>query len=88
MADYIGMDPDEVKAFAQQLQTKSGELQQIVSQLTSQLTNTTWVGADRTRFEGDWQGTIAVNLKNAADQLHEASTLATSNAEAQIATSA
>lgn len=87
MADYIGMDPQEVQAFSLQLENKAGDLEVIISTLTSQLANTTWVGADRQRFEGNWQGTIAVNLKAAADQLHEASRIAHGDAEAQIATS-
>ena len=87
MADYIGMDPAEVQAFSQQLEAKAGDLETIVSTLTSQLANTTWVGADQQRFESNWQGTIAVNLKNAADQLHEAARVSHADAEAQIATS-
>lgn len=87
MADYIGMDPVEVQAFSQQLEAKAGDLESIVSTLTSQLTNTTWVGNDRTRFETNWQGTIATNLKTAADQLHEAARTAHSDAEQQIAAS-
>jgi uncharacterized protein YukE len=88
MADYIGMDPAEVETFSQALETKAGDLETIISTLTTQLANTTWIGNDRTRFEENWSGTIALNLRNAADQLHTASTTAHNDAQAQINTSA
>lgn len=83
MNTFIGMIPEEVDDFATNLETKAGELQDIVTLLTGKLNTTTWVGTDFNRFEETWQGTIAVNLQNAASQLTEAAASARSDAESQ-----
>lgn len=87
MAQYIGMDPDEVDDLAAQLQAKASDLETVLSTLTSKLGSTTWVGTDRNRFEEAWQGTISVNLTNAANQLRDAATAATGDANQQRAAS-
>lgn len=83
MAEFIGMNPDEVELLSQQLETKAGDIETILSTLTSALAGTTWTGTDYTRFEEAWQGTITPNLTNAANQLHEASKSAYGDAQAQ-----
>ena len=87
MAEYIGMNPDEVEALSAQLETQAGDLETVLHTLTSKLASTTWVGIDRTRFEEAWQGTISVNLTNAATQLRDASLAARGDAESQRAAS-
>ena len=87
MVDYIGMNPDEVEDLAKDLELRAGDLETLLSTLTSKLSTTTWVGTDRNRFEEAWQGTISLNLTNAANQLREAGGAARSDASAQRLTS-
>lgn len=84
---FTGMDVAAVRTLSQQLTTKAGEIREIMSQLTTGLNNTQWVGADRERFVSDWQGTHVVALNNVIRGLEEAGTLATRNADEQDAAS-
>lgn len=79
----IGMDPADVRALAQQMNTASQDITRIVQQLTSRLGSTTWVGNDRSRFESDWQSQHVANLNRAAQALNDAGTLANQNADQQ-----
>ena len=83
MAQMIGMDVAEVRGLAQQLHQASDEINNLVSQLTSKLSSTTWVGNDRTKFEGDWQSQHVTALKNVSQSLVDAGTLAGQNADQQ-----
>ncbi len=82
MAMY-GMDIDEVRQLSTQLQQASSDIHTIVSQLTSKLTGTTWLGPDRQKFEGDWQSHHVTALNNVSTALQDASTLASQNAQQQ-----
>jgi uncharacterized protein YukE len=79
----FGMDIDEVRQLSQQLQQASSDIHNIVSQLTSKLSGTTWVGPDRQKFESDWQSHHVTALNNVSTALHDASSLATQNAQQQ-----
>ena len=79
----FGMDIDEVRQLSQQLQQSSSDIHNIVSQLTSKLSGTTWVGPDRQKFESDWQSHHVTALNNVSAALHDASSLATQNAQQQ-----
>jgi uncharacterized protein YukE len=83
MSQYIGMIPDEVDQFATALETEAQDLEDTLTTLTSKLSTTTWTGDDRVRFEDAWQGTISVNLQNAAQQLRDAAGAARDDAENQ-----
>ena len=78
-----GMDIDEVRQLSTQLQQASSDIHTIVSQLTSKLTGTTWLGPDRQKFEGDWQSHHVTALNNVSTALQDASTLASQNAQQQ-----
>lgn len=83
----LGMNPDEVKAFAQLLNQKADELNSTVSQLTSKLGSTSWTGPDATKFRGDWSSVHANALRKVADELKTTATQANKNADQQISTS-
>lgn len=83
MSAQLGMIPEEVDELAGQLDAKAGDLESVLTTLNSKLTGTTWTGTDFNRFEEQWTGTIAQNLRNAADQLRTAATAARENAESQ-----
>jgi WXG100 family type VII secretion target len=83
MAQFLGLDPDEVRALATQLDSSGTELENLISTLKSKLDATTWVGSDRTRFEGDWDSTLSSSLRNVANALHDAANTARGNADQQ-----
>jgi uncharacterized protein YukE len=77
------MIPEEVDDLATQLDAKAGDLDGVLSTLTAKLGSTTWTGTDYNRFEEQWSGTIATNLRNAAEQLRSAAVSAREDAENQ-----
>jgi uncharacterized protein YukE len=83
MAGFIGMDVQQVRTFAQLLNTKADELEGILNTLTSSLQSTQWVGPDRQRFESDWDGQFVTALRNVAEGLRTAGTAANGNADQQ-----
>ncbi len=83
MAEYLGQNPDEVRELATLFDTKATDLEGVVSAINSKLASTTWVGPDRTRFEGDTWSTIQSNLNQIAQTLREAGTTARNNATEQ-----
>lgn len=83
MAGQLGMIPEEVDELATQLDTKAGDLEGVLTTLTTKLQGTTWVGTDYNRFEEQWTGTIAQNLRNAAEQMRTAASAAREDAENQ-----
>ncbi len=77
---FTGMDIVAVRQLAQQMNTKADEIRALSQQLTNQLQNTQWVGADRERFLGDWQSQYVTALSRVADGLVSASQAANQNA--------
>jgi hypothetical protein len=82
-----GMDIQQVRMLAQQLQQSAGEIKTLMQRLTSQLQSTPWVGADRTKFEGDWTGPHCAALNRVAGDLEQAAQTALRNASEQEAAS-
>jgi hypothetical protein len=83
MAQFIGQIPEEVDALAAEFDNKAGDIDTIITGLTAKLGATTWVGADRNRFEGDWNSQLSSGLRNVAAALRDAAVLARGNAEQQ-----
>jgi len=88
MAQFIGQIPEEVDALAAEFDNKAGSIDDIISGLTAKLGATTWVGADRNRFEGDWNSQLSSALRNVGAALRDAAILARGNAEQQRSASA
>ena len=80
---FTGMDIGQVRQLAAQFEQKAGEIDQIAAQLTSALGSASWVGPDRQKFEGDWNGQCRAQLRNVCETLREASRLANQNASQQ-----
>ena len=85
---FLGQIPEEVDALAADLDVKAGDIETLITALASKLGSTTWTGADRDRFEGDWNSTLTTNLRNVAGSLRDAASVARSNAEQQRQASA
>lgn len=83
MSTQLGMIPEEVDDLAGQLDAKAGDLESALTTLTTKLQGTTWTGTDYNRFEEQWTGTIAQNLRNAAEQMRSAAVAAREDAENQ-----
>lgn len=83
MAQFLGQIPEEVDALAAKFGQKADEIDHIISEITSQLGSTSWVGADRNRFESDWNGQLTSHLRHVGDQLRHTQQLAAQNANEQ-----
>jgi uncharacterized protein YukE len=84
----IGMDTETVHELAAQLATVAERIRTLEARLTSRLQTTDWVGHDRERFDGSWQGEHVRALRQAAEALEDASRLASENAREQDRASA
>jgi uncharacterized protein YukE len=77
---FTGMDIAAVRALSTQMTHSASEIQQLCSQLTSQLQSASWVGPDREHFVGDWQSTHVTQLTQVVNALNEAAQRANQNA--------
>ena len=80
---FLGQNPDEVDALATELDAKADAIELVISSLSDQIDDTTWVGSDRTRFEGAWVGSLSANLRSVAGSLKDAAVAARDNAREQ-----
>lgn len=88
MAQILGMNPQEVRDLARQLEQAAGEIDQIKTRLSSKLASTTWTGPDADRFSNEWNSTHTGELTRVSSALKTAGQTATRNAAAQESTSA
>lgn len=80
---FTGMDIAAVRSLATQMTHSASEIQQLASQLTSQLQSASWVGPDRERFVSDWQSTHVTQLNQVVQALNDAAQRANQNAQEQ-----
>lgn len=78
-----GMNIDEVRQLAQQMNQASSQLQQMMNQLTAALNNAQWVGPDADRFRQDWTQLHSGQITAVANALQQASQTATGQAMKQ-----
>ncbi len=83
-----GMDIEAVQQLAARMDENAGQIDQLVGTLTQALLDTQWVGQDRERFVGDWDGQFVPQLKTVAQSLRDTATAARQNAEEQQQASA
>ena len=82
MAMY-GADIEQLQQLSTQLNSKAGEIQNVISQLSSQISSVNWLGPDATKFKSDWQGQHVAQLKQVVSALQAASQNARKNAQEQ-----
>ena len=89
MAGIIGADVEQLHQLGDQLRSKRGEIEGLISTVSSALANTAWQGPARDRFEGEWHSSFRPALgrlmdafdgagaecKSRADALHQAMAL-------------
>jgi len=85
---FLGQIPEEVDALANEFGVKADEIDQLVAALSAKLGSTTWTGADRDRFEADWNGQLTSSLRGVSGALRDAQSVAKGNAEQQRTASA
>ncbi len=83
MANVWGLDVQEVRTLASQLETEAAQIDQILQKLTTTLTNTQWTGPDATQFRNDWQSAHTAKLRQVSQALKDAANTARQNATAQ-----
>jgi uncharacterized protein YukE len=83
MSQFTGMDIEEVRQLAAQLDHAADEIKQLATTLTSKLQGTAWVGQDQQTFLSDWQGQHQARLNQVVEALHQAAQVARRNADDQ-----
>lgn len=87
MANVWGLDVQQVRDLATNLDREADGIDQVLSKLTSILGGTQWTGPDATQFRNDWQGAHSNALRRVSQALRETAQLARSNAAQQEQTS-
>jgi hypothetical protein len=83
-----GMNVEQVRQLATQLNQKASGIDQILSEVNAMLQNTAWIGPDADSFKNKWQAEGVRQLTAAKDILTQASQAASRNASEQDTTSA
>lgn len=79
----FGQDVEQVRQLGTQLNTKAGDIESVISQLTSAVNSVQWMGPDAERFKSEWQGQHVPRLRQVVSALQQASTDANRNANEQ-----
>lgn len=87
MSQFTGMNVQEVRTLASQLDAAASEIEGTMGRLTSQLEGTAWVGSDREQFVSEWRSAHTTALRNVSAGLQEAANRARANAAEQEAAS-
>lgn len=88
MSITLGMDPGQVRSFAESLDFAAGTLDLLGMQVSGLVSTIPWNGGDADRFRGDWNASHRPTLVRIAGDLRQAARVAADNAAAQDATSA
>lgn len=83
MAQVWGLDVEQVRTLAREMDREAESIDQTLSRLTGTLGNTQWTGPDATQFRDEWQGAHATALRKVAAALRETAQMARANADAQ-----
>jgi uncharacterized protein YukE len=78
-----GLDVEQVRTLATQLDTKAGEIEAIRDTLTNTLGGTQWTGPDSEQFRNDWGTTYTRALNDVAQALKDTAQRARTNAQDQ-----
>ena len=87
MANVWGLDVQQVRDLATNLDREADSIDQVLTKLTGMLNNTQWTGPDATQFRNDWQGSHTNALRRVSQALRDTAGIARSNATQQEQTS-
>ncbi|MDZ4234086.1 MAG: WXG100 family type VII secretion target [Dietzia sp.] len=79
----FGQDIDQVRQLAAQLNAMAGDIESVISQLTSAVDSVQWMGPDAERFKSEWKGQHVPQLRQVVSALQAASQNASRNASEQ-----
>jgi uncharacterized protein YukE len=85
--NVFGLDVEAVRSLANTLRTQAEGVRQVVTTITSQMSQTQWSGSDAVQFQDEWDGTHAAKLNEIAAALETYGTTADNNAQMQEETS-
>jgi uncharacterized protein YukE len=85
--NVFGLDVEAVRSLANTLRTQAEGVRQVVTTITSQMSQTQWNGPDASQFQEEWDGTHAAKLQEIAAALEAYGTTADNNANTQESTS-
>ncbi|KAA1374680.1 hypothetical protein [Aeromicrobium fastidiosum] len=83
MAGMVGMNVEEVRNLSRHMDSVATQIEQAARQITSLMSSTTWVGNDRTAFEGDWTGQHMTAISHVVTAVRQAGQVAGRNADDQ-----
>ena len=80
---FTGMDIQAVRGLATQMDSASGEIEQLMARLSSGLEGTAWEGPDAVAFRSEWQGAHTTSLRQISERLRVVADQARRNAQEQ-----
>lgn len=83
MSNVWGLDVQQVRDLATNLDREADTIDQLLSRLTGVLNNTQWTGPDANQFRNDWTGTHSTSLRNVSKNIRETAARARTNAQSQ-----
>lgn len=83
MSEFVGMNVEEVRNLARQMDSVASQVEQAGRQITSLLSSTTWTGNDRRTFEGEWNGQHIAAINQVVNAVRTAGQTAGRNADEQ-----
>jgi uncharacterized protein YukE len=78
-----GMNVSEVQALGNMLKAKAGQIRDLVSEIESKVSGTTWEGPDAQAFKGQWWPDHKSHLMQVAEQVDGFGQSALNNATEQ-----
>jgi uncharacterized protein YukE len=86
MANMLGMDIEQVKTVAREVEREAADLQTKINSIGTKIQGAQWKGPDRERFMGDWNSQKAQVMK-VVEMLKKTAADMKKNAAEQEATS-
>jgi uncharacterized protein YukE len=81
--NFLGNDPEQMDRLATRMEQEAGKIDEAIRLVTTDLQSLQWTGADRTRFESDWNSNHASALKRAVESLRQNAQVVKKEAAAQ-----
>ena len=79
----LGADVEALENLARRFGEEAAKINEAVSKITAQISNTWWQGADADRFRNEWESTDRSQLARIAETLSQAGTQCAREAQQQ-----
>ena len=84
----LGADVDLLDGLSRRFTQAAGDVQTMISQISTQITEAWWQGTDADNFRTQWDGTFKTQLQNIITALQDTGTQVKSQADQQRQASA